>query len=248
MIALLMGVWSCEDIPRDNPLDPKNPNSTRSRKILIEAFVNTNNPLPYNQFALTALDSLSQLHSNKVVILEYHRNTRDYTDPYHLPENEALYQSYIDLFDGVAGVPDVFFNIRTKRVQGASSVANSFTRFTEALSGLLNRNSQYALELNYRVSDTSIIPEITLAKLGEKDARNIRIKAILIAEIDRNNLKRVVRDFATQDIASLPQGTFNTYTLLPLTLREPQKAHSLVAYVTDQFNTEVYQSEIIEIK
>ena len=41
-------VISCSEIDRDNILDPKNPSSKRDKVLLLEAFVNTENPAPYN--------------------------------------------------------------------------------------------------------------------------------------------------------------------------------------------------------
>lgn len=238
----------CQDIPRDNPLDPGNPQSSRPQKVLIEAFVNTNNPLQFNQFALGALDSIMQFNKDRVVVIEYHRNTRDYDDPYHLPQNESLYQDYVNLFDGMVGVPDVFFNISEARVQGASSVENSFLRFNDALSPLLNRSSEFALEINYRLSGSTVIPEITVAKLGTEDAKNFVIKAVLITEIDNEFLKRVVVDFTAQEVGTLAHGEFTTYNLLPLNMAMPQNKHSLVVYLTDFSNSRVFQCDIVKIQ
>ena len=82
-------------IPRDNILDPENPDSYRSHQIMIEAFVNTENPYPYNGYMLGALDSLLHLYKNQLFVAEYHRNTEDYPSDYHLAENEILYQTYL---------------------------------------------------------------------------------------------------------------------------------------------------------
>ncbi|GEM_PF-2001912 len=255
---LPFGVWlatayflllaGCQDIPRDNPLDPKNPQSSRPQKVLVEAFVNTNNPLQFNQFALGALDSIVQQNRDRVVVVEYHRNTRDYDDPFHLPQNESLYQNYVNRFDGMVGVPDVFFNISEARVQGASSVGNSFIRFNDALSPLLNRSSEFALEINYLLDGSSVIPEIIVAKLGTSDANKFVIKAILISEIDQAFLKRVVVDFTRQEVGALAHGEFTTYNLPPLNMAMPQYQHSLVVYITDFGNSRVFQCDIEDVK
>jgi hypothetical protein len=72
LVSILL-ISACEDIPRDNLLDPQNPDSYTSSIILLEAFVNTNNPLPYNLWALEALDEIGGLYGTKIVIAEYHR-------------------------------------------------------------------------------------------------------------------------------------------------------------------------------
>ncbi|RMF57685.1 MAG: hypothetical protein D6748_10645 [Calditrichaeota bacterium] len=234
----------CEDIPRDNPLDPRNPNSIREHKVLVEAFVNTSNPFNYNEVALEALDSLVSYNSEQMIIVEYHRNSRDYSDPYHLPENDALYQSYLSIYGGISGMPDVFFDVQGARVQGASTVANSFRRFSNALSGLLNQNSEYALEIHYEKNGNLIRPKITLAKLGTTDGQDLQIRAILIAQIDNSFLKRVVRDYSSLTVATLPHGRYDSFNLPGLTIREPQQPHALVAVVSDRSGLVIYQSEI----
>ena len=82
-IILILFLVECQNIPRDNPLDPKNPESFSSLNILIEAFVNTANPHRYNEYMLAALDSILNSYPNRVVIAEYHRNTEVYLDTYH---------------------------------------------------------------------------------------------------------------------------------------------------------------------
>ena len=62
----------CQDIPRDNVLDPKNPESSTRQIITVEAFVNTNNELSYNQNMLNALDLLDEKYPDKLSIMQYH--------------------------------------------------------------------------------------------------------------------------------------------------------------------------------
>ena len=83
---------SCDDIPRDNVLDPKNSNSYRDQMVSIEAFVNTNNDSLFNEYMLSALAIIEGRYPGKVNIAHFHRNTRDFQDdPDVLPENEFLY-------------------------------------------------------------------------------------------------------------------------------------------------------------
>ncbi|MEJ2050029.1 MAG: hypothetical protein P8Y60_09370, partial [Calditrichota bacterium] len=95
IIAILL-LSICKDIPRDNPLDPQNPNSYQQNVILLEAFVNTNNPYNYNLWALQALDSIAETYGSHVVIAEYHRNTSQFTDPLADPLFELLYEKYVE--------------------------------------------------------------------------------------------------------------------------------------------------------
>lgn len=250
VLILMLSLLSCKDIPRDNPLDPKNPSGTRPQKILVEAFVNTNDSLQINvnNFALAALDTLKAVYPNQLIILDYHRNTRDYTDPYHLVKNESLYQHYINQFNSFAGVPDIFINGTVQRVQGASTVTNSIIRLSGALGEVLNQNSEFSMEIEYQVSGDRVIPTVRVARLGSSDVRDVVVKAVLVARINQNFLKRVVRDLSFTRINTIEHGTFQTVTLEPLTFRETQPRYSLIVYVMDGAEREVLQCEIREIQ
>jgi hypothetical protein len=249
VLILTTFLVTCKDIPRDNPLDPKNPSSTRPQKVLIEAFVNTNDSIQINinNFALAALDTLKSIYPTQLIILEYHRNTRDYTDPYHSIENETLYQHYISQFNSFAGVPDIFINGTVQRVQGASSTANSIIRLSNALGETLNQNSEFSIEIKYQKSSSAIVPTVRVARLGSNDARDIIVKGVLLARLDGNSLKRVVRDISLTRINVIEHGTFQTVALEPLTIRETPATYSLVVIVMDGAESEVFQCETVEI-
>ena len=140
MLVCILLIMECKDIPRDNILDPQNPNSYRSSTVLIEAFVNTANPLNYNQWALLALDSIKKNYEERVLIAEYHRDAVGYPDPHSINSGilEPLYEKYVaNSKSNVKGIPDIFINGITSRVQGASSVKSVFTRLNFALSDLV---------------------------------------------------------------------------------------------------------------
>ena len=157
-VFLVLIIFQCEDIPRDNVLDPKNPDSIIQHKIMIEAFVNTNNPSSVNEYALQALDSLSMLYADRLLIAEYHRNTAEYNDPYHLDKGELLYQHYISQFDNVKGVPDIFINGSNQRIQGASSASFSLFRLEAALAGEISQNSYFLIDVEYTEDNNQIRP------------------------------------------------------------------------------------------
>ena len=56
--SIWVTLFGCSDLPRDNPLDPKNPESQRPQVVLAEAFVTDD---PDAQFCANALDALTQL-------------------------------------------------------------------------------------------------------------------------------------------------------------------------------------------
>ncbi|MFN2128874.1 MAG: hypothetical protein ACK2TU_13525, partial [Anaerolineales bacterium] len=129
-IPIVVMVFSCDDLPRDNLLDPKNPNSYRPQIVSLEAFVNTQNDADFNQYMLEALSIIEQRYPQKVAIAHYHRNVPDttYEDSLAIQANEILYTQYVNYFDGQKGVPDVFINGVAKRIKGASSVATALER------------------------------------------------------------------------------------------------------------------------
>ncbi|MCK4754801.1 MAG: hypothetical protein KAS58_06175, partial [Calditrichia bacterium] len=71
---------SCKDIPRDNVLDPKNPDSYRAQVISLEAFVNTENDQMYNEYMLSALQTIVNRYPGKLILLQYHRKAISFPD------------------------------------------------------------------------------------------------------------------------------------------------------------------------
>lgn len=253
-ILLLWGVLfllclACGNISRDNILDPKNPESARPLRILVEAFVNTENSFEYNQFMLSALDSLMSIYNQRLSIVEYHRNTQDHASDYHLNESELLYQKYLDSI-GVnnKGVPDVFINGADIRVQGASSVASALFRLQQALTPVLTQQGLFTIEMSFVRNNNQVIPEITLARLGSSDAQDILVKGVLISQLDQPYHLRVVQEVQrSQVIDRLQHGEQETFTLPEMDV-DLSKTNWLVVSVTDEDEVVVYQSEMIRIE
>jgi hypothetical protein len=187
-IALL--ICGCEDIPRDNILDPKNPASSKDHTVVIEAFVNTNDSLPlYNFWMLDALNALHEKYGDDMVICEYHRNIKEYNDPYVTDDNDLLYAKYTD----VKGVPDVYMNGSGVRVQGSSGSENSLIRLETALQDLWHKKSYFTFEPEIRRDGNTIQLRVVMARLGSKSVQNITVKAIIKEKIDDKYHRNVVR-------------------------------------------------------
>jgi len=92
LILFLFIISACDDIERDNILDPKNPGSYRPLTTMIEAFVNTENDQLYNQYMISALNKIKEQYGQKVVIAHFHRNVGVFSDSLALRDNEILYQ------------------------------------------------------------------------------------------------------------------------------------------------------------
>jgi hypothetical protein len=248
LLITVVLLTACGNIPRDNPLDPKNPNSFHSKRVLIEAFVNTQNPFRYNEYMITAIDSLYILYPNQLIIAEYHRNTDQYKDPYHLHENEWLYQNYLNDTNSLKGVPDVFINGAENRVQGASSVESALFRLQEVILPQLTQNSYFLLEFNYHILDEKMTPHITLTRLGDKNIENILVKAVLTSQMDTIYHKRIVRGSVKSSLIPLLSHGEVIDLSLPEILIDSSLLNHLIIYITDQTERFVYQSKWISLQ
>jgi hypothetical protein len=240
--------WTGCDIPRDNPLDPMNPASSRPAKIMIEAFVNLHTGFPYDEYMVDALDSLTGIYPD-VVIAEYHRNTQDFQTPYHRDENEVLYQHYLDaLGSNLKGVPDVFINGTESRIQGASDKASAFFRLQQAVLSRAPSVSRFSIEITAAVQAGQVTPQVTLARLGDSGAEGpLLVKAVLVSRIASPRYTRVVSGASkSTEISSLGRGQILKITLPPMQANASVQSE-LIAYVCDRDETLIYQVEKIRI-
>jgi hypothetical protein len=214
MAAVLLAASGC-DLPRDNPLDPKNPSSARPRKILVEAFVNLHTGQPFDAYAVDALDSLAGVYSDRLVIAEVHRNVQQYTTPYHRSENEILYDQYLAaLGSDQKGVPDVFVNGTEARIQGAASLEFAFFRIQQAVLAFLSDESAFSLDIRADTNAEGVTPVVSVARLGDQDATDLVVKAMLICRTSEPRIRRVV--LGTSKSAFVPllkHGEFRTLEL-----------------------------------
>lgn len=182
-------IIGCQDIPRDNLLDPKNDSSYQASTLLLEAFVNTTAADNYNLWALQALDSIKELYGKRVVIAEYHRDS----SPYASPVFENLYDKYVDnSTDIIKGVPDIFLNGVSARVQGASAAASVVSRLNAFLSDWVVRNNYFTLEAeDVKWDDSEISAACRIARLGSEPAEDILLKMIALKQVNSGQLKRV---------------------------------------------------------
>ena len=240
-MALLL--ISCKDIPRDNLLDPQNPDSYQESTILLEAFVNTNNPYNYNQWALQALDSIAEIYGSRVVIAEYHRKTSVYSDSLFNQVFELLYDKYVqNSVSPVKGVPDVFINGTGNRVQGASSVSSVLSRLNAALVDQVILENQYTLQPGeIKINGSEVNASCTIARLGNRSSENLLLKMILLQRIDNQKLKRVVRDLKKSTVISrLEAGEIKTINFDPVSFSE--KPDEIIFCLTSSDELTVYQS------
>ncbi len=246
-IFCLVFLLGCDDIPRDNILDPKNPTSERPKIVTVEAFVYTGSDAPnaLNDTMLIALEQIRNTYNNKITVLEYHRNTTNYrNDPYHHNSNENLYNIYTGFIG--KGVPDVFIDGTAARVQGASTVQNSVFRLDEALRSFLIENSFFTIEPTITKGNNGINFSTKIAKLGSTDAEDIIVKLIILAQYDNDVLKRVVSEIRSSNkITKLNHGEttdidFGSDAIDPM-------ANKAVFTVTSEDEKTIYQSIEVDI-
>jgi methionine aminopeptidase len=181
-------------------LDPKNPDSYRAHVICIEAFVNTNNGQMYNEDMLSALQTIVGRYPGKLTFTQYHRDVGSFEDTLAIIENENLYEQYVNQFDGLKGVPDVFINGSVYRVKGASSVETAIKRIDLAIQPLLIENTFFTIEPTVTRSNTKISISTKIARLGSEPISDIIIRATVTEQIDSGLYTRVVRHMENSNL------------------------------------------------
>jgi hypothetical protein len=247
LAALLLSSAAC-DLPRDNPFDPRNPDSRRPKRILLEAFVNLQTDQPFDRYAIEALDSLETVYGDRIAVIEYHRNAGGFVTPFHRSENDILYGQYLAAAGSVRrGVPDVFVDGSAGRVQGASSAASVFSRIQKIILPGLTEPGLYSIEAKPKASGGEIRLSVTLARLGSADAIGIRVRAVLLSEADETLRKRVAAGFTeSAAIGTLRAGETRTVTL-PAMAFDAAFDHTCVILVSDDSDKRVWQCEKFEI-
>ena len=234
---------ACEDIPRDNVLDPGNPDSYQTPVILLEAFVNTANPYNYNDLALQALDSIKETYKQQVLIAEYHRDASGYHDSLSHPVFDALYEKYVNAVNpGSKGVPDIFVNGTTGRVQGPSSINSVFNRLNIIIADLVVLRSYFTLEpVEVKMNGSEITASCKIARLGRESSEELLLKMISLRRIDTRELERVV--ITVEKSVSFPgleAGEIVTKKFNPVTL--PKKPDYVLFILSSADELTVYQT------
>ncbi len=201
-------VCACEDLERNNPLDPRNPRSERSRVTFIEAFIN--DATPFSPFALTALDSLALAFAfDEIIIAEHHLPSASFNDAYALQESADRYQS---LAPADRGVPDVFLNGTTVRLQGASNSHMALRRYRSALQNELGKISHFTIAAKKSISATGIEVNATIARLGDVPFTQFAVVAMIAEDLGMAGHRQVVRKiFAPEVVSSIDAGETKSF-------------------------------------
>jgi len=213
-IILCWFIFDCADLDRDNPLDPKNPNSSVDRAVLVELFVNDSTGFEYCDYALDAIERLAQREEFKdnLYVVEYHltNRTSDWNDNYALDEFNQRYYQYVPNLNQ-RGIPDAMFNGLVNRVQGAS-LENIDNRYSEAADQFLGQSSYFHIEAEKQISNNFMQLEVTVARYGKSDGANIDLNAILYEDIGTARHHYVARKILQkQTIPKIKHGEIKSF-------------------------------------
>ena len=213
-IILCLSIFDCGGLDRDNPLDPKNPNSSVDRAILVELFVNDSSGFEYCSYALDAIERLAQREEFKdnLYVLEYHltNQTSEWNDEYALNEFNQRYYQYVPNLNE-RGIPDAMFNGLVRRVQGAS-LENIDNRYSEAADQFLGQSCYFHIEAEKQISNNFMQLEVTIARYGKSDENNIDLNAILYENIGTARHHYVARKILQkQTIPKIKHGEIKSF-------------------------------------
>ncbi len=217
-LILVLLLSACKDIARDNVLDPKNPDSFNQSVILIEAFVNTE--VHYSGWAVQSLSNLAATYGEDVVIAEYHRDLTGYPDDYNDSSTDLKFTNLHDKYVGQnpdipRSVPDVFINGHANRISGAADATSVNEQASGIVENLLSQKNYYKIEPiieNNGSGNLSI--SCRIARLGNKSANGLKVRAIFIKDHQLSDLNRVVMDMTLAlQIADIESGGFKEVEL-----------------------------------
>jgi len=241
MVAVLF--TACADIPRDNPLDPKNSTGFTEPLVLVEAFVNTAEqiPGPYNDWALEGLDAARQTFPQEALFVEYHRDVAGYDDTLNTAVTSnrftALHQKYAAANSPVPmGVPDIFVNGAATRISGASDAATVAEQVRAGIASIVPEKNYFKIEARPEwVNARQLLLHCTIAMLGDRSSSHKKIRVIFLREsgvAEDVNLNEALPD--------LSAGEFVRKDFGPYSLTEQTK-EMIVSVVSDDDLT-VFQS------
>ncbi len=242
LLALLL-FTACTDIPRDNPLDPKNSAGFTESVVLVEAFVNTadNIPVPYNNWALQGLAAAQIAYPQEALFVEYHRDLEGYDDSLNtaMTSNrfKSLHQKYADFHTTVPmGVPDIYVNGAGTRISGASDVVTVNEQVSAGISSFVSERNYFKIEAEPEwVGDTQFVLHCTIAMLGNRSSSQKKIRIIFLRD------SAVAEDVdLNEPLPNLSAGGVVHQDFGPFTLREQTK--QLIVSVVSDDDLIVFQS------
>ena len=189
-LAIAFFLLSCDNLDKDNPLDPQNPDSERNRIAVIEVFINDSD----GEIIHSAVDGILQLRreygTGKVALLEHHIEKSHGTDVYALETSLQRYMSYT--LDSPQGLPHLFFDGPQHQALGAFDKDIAYQRYRNELEQRLSQPAHFTIEGSVQFLSGRARVRADVARLGNEDAKNINIYAIFCEPVFGNE-REVVR-------------------------------------------------------
>jgi hypothetical protein len=168
---------NCGNLDRDNPLDPQNPEGERNRLAVIEVFINDSD----GEIIQSAVDGILQLTreygTGKVALLEHHIEKSHGTDVYALETSLQRYLCYT--LDSPQGLPHLFFDGPQHQALGAFDKDIAYQRYRSELEQRLSQPAHFTIEGSVQLVAGRAHVRAEVARLGNEDAKNINIYAII---------------------------------------------------------------------
>ena len=247
LLILLLSILylHCDDLDRNNILDPKNPNSFLDRTILAEIFINDSTGYEFTEYALTALNNISQKdeYKEKIFIIEYHLANDGWNDLFANFEFNQRYYEYVPNSSD-RWLPDVMFNGLLDRVQGAS-VESIESRYLSSINKLTGDKSYFGFETEAQISGNNINLDVSVIRYGSDSKSDCTLNVVIYEDIGTNNHRHVVRKILQrQTINNIKPGeskSFSFYEQIP-EVQNINNLHFLIFIQdTKKSNKEVYQ-------
>lgn len=228
----------CADLDRDNPLDPKNRDSSVNRAILVELFVNDSTGFEYCNYSLDAVERLVQReeYRDQLYVLEYHLTnpTNNWNDIYAQDEFNQRYYYYVPL-TSERGIPDAMFNGLVKRVQGAS-IENIYNRYSSTADSLLGLKGYFRIEAEKKITGGFLNIDVTIAHYGRSKIEDIDLNVILYEDLGAPRYRFVVRKiFQKQTIPVIEAGEVKSFSFAePLPTVNNTNSLFVLVFLQDQ--------------
>ncbi|MDZ7263733.1 MAG: hypothetical protein ONB16_04060 [candidate division KSB1 bacterium] len=216
VISLSLLWLTCADLDRNNPLDPKNAGSYVDQAIVAELFVNDSTGYDYCNYALEAIEKISQQaeFNQQLLVLEYHviNKASQHNDPYALEACNQRYYEYVPNTNE-RGIPDAMFNGSATRVQGASHEQIEL-RYTEAARSLLGKESYFGIEGSKKLINNSVQLKFWLARYSSSWEGEATLVVVLYEDLGIPRYRHVVRKILPlETITRMKQGEVLSFTL-----------------------------------
>ncbi|KAB2881084.1 hypothetical protein F9K33_02455 [bacterium] len=253
LLIFFITTIGCADLPRDNTLDPKNPDAEADQVAVVENFImhytNFDSIPNVIQYSQEASYELKGDFGGKVLILEYHMTPSDNSleDSLSSPDIDFRYTTE---YRGSTprGFPHTFFNGKQTWIQGASSKATVKDRYKLILDSLTLKKVKLYCEGQTSFNADTLTVGGQIARYGDSNIENLVVEMVVI-EDKGDYLHYVVREaLLPQSITSITPKTI--HDLIPRAFVIPagsdRNSFAVVILVKDNISKKILQAALAE--